>query len=417
LRGNLLWLVVCRCIWQFTTNIPRPYLPLYISSLGGTPADIGIVNSFSAIAGLFLYPLGGFIADKVGRVKLIGVVTFLYALSFIPFAYASSWETLAIASFLQNLVLFYAPILTVLQADSIPVGMRTQGFAIAISIPGALGIVSPLLGGYLVDLMGILPAMQLTYMIGFGAGIVVALIRLITLKETLDPSKVEKIDFRNVPKLVKDSYSSFFETLKWMLEQIRVLAMLQMSQFFFNGVAGAFWIVYATSLVGINATAWGLTSAVQGGARLIIATPAGRTMDRVGRRKLLLPFMALTPFYPLVFLFIKDTTQLIFLVVFMAIGNAFLMPGFQSLLADNTPRERRGRVTSAIGGGNFFIDVRNTGMGGGMLLFIPSAVSQVLGGLLYEFDPIAPFLTMSVGMTLVTLWAYLKVRDPEELFI
>jgi hypothetical protein len=56
LRGNLFWLVMCQCIWQFTTNIPRPYLPLYIENLGGSPADIGIVNSASAIAGLFLSP-------------------------------------------------------------------------------------------------------------------------------------------------------------------------------------------------------------------------------------------------------------------------------------------------------------------------------------------------------------------------
>ena len=341
----------------------------------------------------------------------------MYAFSFIPFAYATSWETLAIASFLQNLVLFYAPILTVLQADSIPPGMRTQGFAIAISVPGALGIVSPLLGGYLVDLMGVLSAMYLTYLVGFGAGILVAIIRLIKLKETLDPNMVEKIDFRNMPKLFKDSYLSFFETMRWMPEQIRVLAILQVLQYFFNGVAGAFWIIYATTLVGINATAWGLTSAIQGGARLLIATPAGRIMDRIGRRKLLIPFMALTPLYPIAFLFIKDFTQLIIIVLFMAIGNAFLMPGFQSLLADNTPRERRGRVTSAIGGGNFFIDVRNTGMGGGMLLFLPMAVAQVMGGVLYEFNPVTPFLVMSAGMAIVTLWAYLKVRDPEELFL
>jgi DHA1 family multidrug resistance protein-like MFS transporter len=417
LRGNLLWLVICQCIWMFTTNIPRPYLPLYIEKLGGSPADIGIVNSASAIAGLFLYPLGGYIADKEGRVRLVGVATFLYAFSFLPFAYAPHWETLALASFFQNLVLFYAPILTVLQADSIPVGMRSQGFAIAISIPGALGIVSPLIGGYLVDVMGIIPAMHLTYLVGFGAGLLVAFIRIYTLEETLDPSLAQKIDYRNMPKLLKESYSSFFETLRWMPSQIKFLAVMQMMQMFFNGVAGAFWIVYATSLVGITAGSWGITSAIQGGVRLLISTPAGRFMDRVGRRKLLIPFMALTPFYPLIFLRISNFSQLALLVVLMAIGNAFLMPGFQSLLADETPRERRGRVTSAVGGGNFFIDVRNTGWGGGMLLFIPSAVAQVLSGVLYETNPTTPFLVMSAGMAIVTLWAALKIRDPKELFV
>jgi len=92
------------------------------------------------------------------------------------------------------------------------------------------------------------------------------------------------------------------------------------------------------------------------------------------------------------------------------------MPGFQSLLADSVPRERRGRVTSAIGGGNFFIDIRNTGMGGGMLLFLPMALAQLTGGLLYQSDPTLPFYAMSMGMILVTLWAFLKVRDPKDLY-
>lgn len=402
---------------MFTTSIPRPYLPLYVEELGGSPADIGIVNSASAIAGLFLYPLGGYIADKEGRVRLIGVTTFLYAFSFLPFAYAPNWQTLAVASFLQNLVLFYAPILTVLQADSIPAGMRSQGFAIAVSIPGALGIVSPLLGGYLVDVMGIIPAMNLTYKVGFLAGILVAFIRLYMLEETLDPAKVEKIDYRNFLKLLKESYGSFIETLRWMPEPIKVLAVMQMMQFFFNGLAGAFYIVYATSLLSISATNWGITSAIQGGIRLLISTPAGMLMDKIGRRKLIIPFMALTPFYPLVFLMIKDFNQLALLVVAMAIGNAFLMPGFQSLLADNTPREWRGRVTSAVGGGNFFIDVRGTGMGGGMLLFVPSALAQILGGVFYEMDPALPFNVMAVGMALTTIWAFLKIKDPKELYV
>jgi hypothetical protein len=73
-------------------------------------------------------------------------------------------------------------------------------------------------------------------------------------------------------------------------------------------------------------------------------------------------------------------------------------------------------VTSAVGGGNFFIDVRNTGMGGGMLLFVPMAVAQLLGGFLYEAEPTLPFYVMSAGMAIVAAWAYLKIRDPKELY-
>ena len=414
LRGNLLWLVICQCIWMFTTSIPRPYLSIYITTLGGTPTDIGLVNSASAIAGLFLYPLGGYIADKSGRVKLVGAATILYAVSFIPFAYAPNWETLALASFFQNLVLFYSPILTVIQADSMPAGKRGKGFAIALTVPGALGILSPYIGGYLVDSIGIIPAMRLTYLVGFGAGILVALIRMFKLTETLQ-SKSEDVSYRNLPKLLRESYSSFLETIRWMPSPIRVLAVMQVIQIFFNGIAGPYWILYAYEKLGASATTWGLLSLISGLVRMLVAIPAGSIMDKYGRRKLLIPFMTLTPLMPLYFLVSGGFNGLVVLVVVMAAVNSFLMPGFQSLLADYTVRERRGRVTSAIGAGNFFVDIRGSAWGSGMLLFIPSAIAQSLGGVLYEMDPVIPFLTMSAGMCIVAIWAFFRVRDPETI--
>jgi len=71
LRGNLPIIVLSNIIWQFSVNIGQPYLSLYVLSLGGTPEDIGIVNSLGAMAGIFLYPFGSHIADMKGRVQLI----------------------------------------------------------------------------------------------------------------------------------------------------------------------------------------------------------------------------------------------------------------------------------------------------------------------------------------------------------
>ncbi len=373
------------------------------------------MKSASALAGLFLYPLGGYIADKQGRVRLVSIATIVYAFSFIPFAYAPNWQTLAFASFFQNLVLFYAPILTVLQADSMPAGKRGQGFAVALSIPSALGVISPFIGGYLVDHMGILPAMNLIYLVGFGAGIFVAILRWFTLKETLDPSQQEKIDFRNIPKVVRDSYDSFLETMRWMPPEILALVVMQVMQVFFIGMASSFWVVYATTYIGISATLWGLNSAIQGGVNMLLAIPAGKMMDKLGRKKLLVAMMAVTPIFPIAFLFIKDYYTLVALVVAVAVCNSFLMPGFQSLLADYTPRNRRGRVTSAVGSGNFFVDIRGTMWGGGMLLFIPLAIGQTLGGVFYEYNPTVPFIIMAAGLIPIIIWAYFRVKDPKSI--
>src|SRR4030042_302887 len=196
---------------------------------------------------------------------------------------------------------------------------------------------------------------------------------------------------------------------------ISILAVMQAIQISFNGSAGPYWILYAYESLGVSATTWGLLSLISGLVRMLVAIPAGSIMDKYGRRRLLIPFMALTPLMPLYFLVSGGFNGLVVLVVVMAAVNSFLMPGFQSLLADNTVRERRGRVTSAIGGGNFFVDIRGSAWGSGMILFIPSAIAQSLGGVLYEMDPVIPFLTMSAGMSIVTIWAFFKIRDPETI--
>ncbi len=148
---------------------------------------------------------------------------------------------------------------------------------------------------------------------------------------------------------------------------------------------------------------------------MLLAIPAGKMMDRLGRKKLLVAMMAVTPIFPIAFLFIRDYYTLVTLVVAVAVCNSFLMPGFQSLLADYTPRNRRGRVTSAVGSGNFFIDIRGTMWGGGMLLFVPLAIGQTLGGILYEYNPVVPFILMSVGLIPIIIWAHFKVKDPRTI--
>jgi len=418
LRGNLLILVSSNIIWQFSVNIAQPYLSLYVISLGGTSEAIGLVNSLGALAGIFLYPLGGYIADMKGRVQLINVATFAYACSFLVFAYAPTWHILAVASFLRSLVLFYAPILTVVQADSVPPGKRSSAFALALSVPGAVGIFSPVLGGYLMDNMGIKPAMQLIYTIGFGAGIGVALLRNWGLVETLKVTDSNvSISLRNFPRLLKESYLSFIETLRWMPKQIRVLAVMAMLQMSFAAVSSPYYLLYAYTVFGITATQWGLNSMLQGITNILMALPAGTIMDKHSRKKILIPCMLWTIIMPVLFVNITSYLNLVVIAITISFVNSFLRPGFQSLLADYTPRERRGRVTSSIGAGNFFVDIRGGAGGGGgaTLLFIPSSIAQLLGGYLYDVNPGSSFYLTSAGMVIVMLVAVFFVRDPRTL--
>jgi len=119
-RGNIRVLMICRVLWSFSTSIVEPYLSLFIIALGGSPAEIGLIASLGLIAGMVLYPMGGYIGDRSGRVKLIGYSTILYSLAHIFFVIAADWRMVMVGQFTSQLLLFYMPAMNALEADSLP---------------------------------------------------------------------------------------------------------------------------------------------------------------------------------------------------------------------------------------------------------------------------------------------------------
>ena len=396
LKGNMLIILICRCIWQFSTAIPRPYLSLYVLALGGDVGTVGQVYALASIAGIFLYPVGGYIADHQGRVKLVGAATYLYGASFLLFVFAWDWTILAFASFLQNFVLFYVPALYALTADSVPKERSGTGFALLLAIPGALGIVGPYIGGYLISIYGLTFALRVGYAIGFIAGMAVATLRTFTLKETLLVTS-QTASFKQLPQLIKESYESFWETLKWMPKSLRSLAIMQIAKVSLVYISGPFWVLYATEVIGITPLQWGQIALISGVVRFTVAIPAGKLIDKYGAKKILVGLLALTPILSIAFLYCNSFVQALTVLSIIEIFNAFTIPAFQSMMTGLIPKERRGRVLSALGIGNFYVDTRGVAIGHGALLFAPGMLAFMLGGVLYGLNVTYPFIFMTAG--------------------
>ena len=150
---NVLVLTLSRVIWSMSdTNIDN-YLTPYIVALGGGAAAIGLINALGSLAAMFLYPVGGYIADKSGRVRLVVVATLLYTSSFLVYGFARNWTWIAAGMIYQNIVMFYVPALFAIMADSIPVGTRGKLYAFNFAIPNIVKVISPFVGGAVIAYM------------------------------------------------------------------------------------------------------------------------------------------------------------------------------------------------------------------------------------------------------------------------
>ena len=119
MSGNILVLSVTDLLGNFSRRLVFPYVSLYILALGGNAAQIGYVTALAPLAGLVMFPLGGYIADHANRVRLIVLANAVTTVLVLMRGIAPSWEFIAVAAMVQGLSAIQFPARSALIADSL----------------------------------------------------------------------------------------------------------------------------------------------------------------------------------------------------------------------------------------------------------------------------------------------------------
>jgi MFS family permease len=423
IRGNIRTLMICRVLWSLSTSIVYPYFSFYIIALGGSSKEIGFINSTGILAGMILYPIGGFLADKAGRVKLIGYSTVLYALAHIPFVIAQDWQTLALGQMFAHLLLFYTPAMNALSSDSLPPDVRGRGFAIMMAVPQAIRILAPVFGGWLIGYfqansgltedLALVKAVRLAWGVAFITGLVVAYLRLRYLDETIHESESVRYGWRDAFKVLKEGYLSIIESVKWMDRSLKTIVAIEMISAFFVALSAPFWSVYARDIVGITVPEWGNVNFYSGIIALVFALPLGSAVDKWGAKNAVLVGMVTAPIIVYVFQYSTGFWAVTALITLLSLCNKIMIPGFSTMIANMIPRERRGRLYSLLGERGVMISWGNF-WGGGFLIFPAAAAGAWAGGQLYAISPTLVWQITSIALFIAAIMVYFFVQEPEK---
>ncbi|MBN2335348.1 MFS transporter [Candidatus Bathyarchaeota archaeon] len=411
MKGNVLVMTACECVWRSTIDIIWPFLPLYVLSLGGSYETIGVITAIGNLASLILYPLGGYIADYQGRIKLIGYMTFAYGAAFLVNAFTDTWQWLAVGMFLQSLVTFYFPARQALIADSIPPKKRGIGFAATVAIPSAFGIAAPVLGGWLIETYGIGRAMKGLYFSGFWIASAIALFRLRYLRETVENPRKLELSVSRIPGLIAESYRSVFDVLGDIPRRLYTLSFLVSISVFFASLTSSFWVVRATEIIGLSIQQWGTVMLVSGLVSVVLGIPAGIVVDRLSKKWIAGLCLILGSAQCILFLQCQTYLHVVALAAFTTLTNAFMNPSFQSLFADMTPREKRGRVLASIGGGGVWL--MKGAYGSGILGRTMQTVGSFLSGYLYNYNSSYPWILLSAALLVLGVLFIALVEEPK----
>ncbi|NQT08093.1 MFS transporter [Candidatus Bathyarchaeota archaeon] len=415
MRGNLLIFTIGDSLRQLSMFITFPFFSLYVQALGGSMVEIGIVNSLRPLTALFVYPIAGYLAHRYSRIKVIAATIYLTAPFWLIYVFARDWRGLALGNLMLGLMTFYFPAANSLMADSIPPDKRGLAYSLWWAIPSAVGILSPYIGGYLTTRYGVVPAMRFLYVLTFVVSITNGTMNLKFMKEP--PREKREEGNPGVLRMLVDSYRDMLAILAWLPRGLKAFAVMLVLGFFFNNMMASYWVIYSVEALGMTKLQWGTVLLIAAVVNVVLLLPAGMIVDRIGTKRTLTAALAAAAIPLLLFPFSRGFWDVTLIFVALTTANSVLTSGAPALMAQMVPSEMRGRVMAALGQGMLVINLRGSAGGGpgmGAVLAIPSILGALVGGYVYEYSPMLPWLMMGAAMLLSALINAFLVSVPES---
>lgn len=397
-QRNILVISLTTSLFSVVEMFYRPFWSLYLLELGASLEVIGLLSVIQGSSYLILQLPGGFLADRIGRKKVIVYFTLTNVLAPTVFLWATTWEQIIPGILIGALSSVYMPAFNAMISESIPYKRRGAGYGayrMITSIPWAF---SPLFGGILMDWLGLVYGVRLFLQFMILVTITITIIRALTLRETLAaPAKGEE----------KEKEGSSLSAFKQAPRAIYFMLLTGSISSFGLNLIMPYIVIYARESLKLSYTEWGLISMVTGLISMFLAIPGGMLSDKIGRRLSILIGKLMSPLSFLGLTLSTNFTHVFLSQTISAVGSGFGLgaygeqggPAWQSLIADLIPSKMRARIMGMMG--------TMTGLSG-----LPS---PMIGGYLYNtYSPQTAFIAAaSLGIVGTVIFG-LTVKEPKE---
>ncbi len=362
------------------SSATRVYSSLYILELGGGPLEVGIIGMAWMIVLAFSRLIGGYLADTIGRKKIIVPMTIAYGLASLLYSFAPNWTWILLASILTSLALMYQPAIQAIVADTLPPEMRGRGISAANTLSQVTSLAGPPMATVLVSVMGLVDAMRILYLMNALAIICAGAIRMLLIETHTNRTKIS----------FKTALTEYVNALKLLRGDLRKLLLITSSVRSLYQMSFPFVQIYVVKELGVSKEFWGIISTLMSLESVFTMPLSGFLADKIGRNTVMALGYA-SGFIGLGMLAIAPREDPLFVLVSMLAAVAFASrPAAFALMADLTGTEVRGRI-SAISGlleGNL------------------SGTLSALGGMIYDISPSLTFCVASLALVPLTVAAW-----------
>ena len=368
-------------LMSFGEDLWKRFVPKYLEALGAPITVIGLYGSARDILdGVYQYP-GGWVGDHLGRRRALMLFVGLASVGYAVYAFAPSWPFVFVGLALGTAWNAMAnPVLFAVIGDSLPRGRRAAGFIAQSILRRVPVIVAPAIGGLLIATGGIDRGVRT----GLGISIVLALTTL---------AIVGRIDVAAPPR-PEQAAERFFDVWRTLPTAFRRLLMSDIFIRACEGMVDVFLVLYATNVVGVSATQFGVLVGVQMVTAILAYFPAAALAGRVGQKPLVVATFVAFSLFPLA---VALSGSFPALVLAFVIGGLREIgePARKAFIVDLAVPHLRARAV-------------------GVYYFVRSAAispAAIIGGMLWQQSPSSPFYAASAIGLLGTVVFVLTVHE------
>jgi MFS family permease len=393
----IIWFLITMILANTASRMVFLLLPLYMrDELGASISEVGLVYTLANILPLVLQIFGGWLSDTIGRLRTIAIGAVVATFGYIGFAIAPSWQWIIVALLLEYVSgSLVGPSFGAFIADQSTEDNRTKLFGTLNSLYQVVGIIGPLLGGFIAYNYGYKPLLT-TGMLMYAFAACLRVWMALTPKFKDDNAETAKENF---------NLTGFKQSVKTMLVMIVSGGILTWI-FITDGVRDISFNmihqiepIYLVDIGGLNEQQIGTLSSVFNVAMALLLAPAGWLAAKITERKAIMAGF-LVQFIGFV-IFLQADRFMVFAAAWFTFGVGFALvhPSYDSLISKAVPEKNRGLAY-----GLFWTSIS--------LLALPA---PYLGGILWDrFTPRTPFIITAVVVLISILPVWFKFKLPEK---
>ncbi len=320
LNMSLLSMIMMVVLIGFGERMAERFIPLYITSLGGSIYVVGAFNALQNLLGALYSLPGGHLSDKIGYKKALLVFTGIAMTGYLIVILSPTWQAVMLGS-----VLFFAwsavsmPAIMSLINQVMP-GRQTLGISIHSLVRRIPMAIAPVIGGLIIGVYGMTDGVKIAFVVAFLLCAASLAVQWRLMKEPAKSAENSNLlgHFKNLNPALRNLL--FSDILIRFAEQIPY----------------AFVVIWIVQNLGFTPVEFGLLTMIEMITATLIYLPVAFWADKMGKKPFVLATFVFFTIFPVVLYYSRSFPVLI--VAFLIRGmKEFGEPTRKALIMDLAP--------------------------------------------------------------------------------